>query len=157
MLNGSLYVLVILVSIVAGIIVGYIFKNIFSAKKIKSSESLAARIVEESKKEAETIKKESILQAKENLLKIKADFDKETKDRRNDLDVLEKRIRSKEENLDKRLDVLTQKESSIEEREKSLIKKEGALEEKHHRLDKAFEEQKQKLETIAGISSEEAK
>jgi ribonuclease Y len=157
MLNGSLYVLVILASLVAGIIIGYIFKNILSAKKIKSSESLAARIVEESKKEAETIKKESILQAKENLLKIKADFDKETKDRRSDLDVLEKRIRSKEENLDKRLDSLTQKESNIEEREKSLIKKEGALEEKHHRLDKAFEEQKQKLETIAGISSEEAK
>jgi ribonuclease Y len=157
MLNGSLYVLVILASLVAGIISGYIFKNILSEKKIKSSESLAARIVEESKKEAETIKKESILQAKENLLKIKADFDKETKDRRSDLDVLEKRIRSKEENLDKRLDALTQKESSIEEREKALIKKEGALEEKHHRLDKAFEEQKQKLETIAGISSEEAK
>lgn len=157
MLNGSLYVLVILASLVAGIIIGYIFKNILSAKKIKSSESLAARIVEESKKEAETIKKESILQAKENLLKIKADFEKETKDKRSDLDVLEKRIRSKEENLDKRLDSLTQKESNIEEREKSLIKKEGALEEKHHRLDKAFEEQKQKLETIAGISSEEAK
>jgi len=157
MLNGSLYVLVILTSLVAGIIIGYIFKNILSAKKIKSSESLAARIVEESKKEAETIKKEAILQAKENLLKIKADFDKETKDRRSDLDVLEKRIRSKEENLDKRLDSLTQKESNIEDREKSLIKKEGALEEKHHRLDKAFEEQKQKLETIAGISSEEAK
>ncbi len=157
MLNGSLYVLVILASLVAGIIIGYIFKNILSGKKLKSSESLAARIVEESKKEAETIKKESILQAKENLLKIKADFDKETKDRRSDLDVLEKRIRSKEENLDKRLDALTQKESNIEEREKSLIKKEGALEEKHHRLDKAFEEQKQKLETIAGISSEEAK
>jgi ribonuclease Y len=157
MLNGSLYVLVILTSLVAGIIIGYIFKNILSAKKIKSSESLAARIVEESKKEAETIKKEAILQAKENLLKIKADFDKETKDRRSDLDVLEKRIRSKEENLDKRLDSLTQKESNIEDRVKSLIKKEGALEEKHHRLDKAFEEQKQKLETIAGISSEEAK
>ena len=157
MLNSSLYVFVILASLVAGIVIGYIFKNIVSAKKIKSSESLAARIVEESKKEAETIKKESILQAKENLLKIKADFDKETKDRRSDLDALEKRIRSKEENLDKRLDSLTHKESNIEEREKSLIKKEASLEEKHHRLDKVFEEQKQKLETIAGISSEEAK
>ncbi|HRS89886.1 MAG TPA: ribonuclease Y [Smithellaceae bacterium] len=157
MLHVSLYVLVILAVLVAGIIIGYVLKNIISAKKMKASDSLAARIVEEAKKEAETIKKEAIIQAKENLLKMKGDFDKETKDRKSDLDALEKRIRSKEENLDKRLDSLTQKESNIEEREKSLAKKEAALEEKHQRLDKIMEEQKQKLEIIAGISSEEAK
>ena len=157
MLHVSLYVLVILAVLVSGMIIGYVLKNIISAKKMKSSESLAARIVEEAKKEAETIKKEAIIQAKENLLKIKGDFDKETKDRKSDLDALEKRIRSKEENLDKRLDSLTQKESNIEEREKSLAKKEATLEEKHQRLDKVMEEQKQKLEIIAGISSEEAK
>ncbi|MGB4088269.1 MAG: ribonuclease Y [Smithellaceae bacterium] len=157
MLNGSLYALIILAVMLAGIVIGYIFKNILSAKKIKSSEGLATRIVEEAKKEAETIKKEAILQAKENLLKIKADFDKETKDRKNDLDSLEKRIRSKEENLEKRLDSLAQKESNIEDREKLLLKKETALEEKHRRLDKVMEEQKEKLEVIAGISSDEAK
>jgi ribonuclease Y len=157
MLNGSLYALIILAVMLAGIVIGYIFKNILSAKKIKSSESLATRIVEEAKKEAETIKKEAILQAKENLLKIKADFDKETKDRKNDLDSLEKRIRSKEENLEKRLDSLAQKESNIEDREKMLLKKETTLEEKHRRLDRVMEEQKEKLEVIAGISSDEAK
>jgi len=157
MLNGSLYALIILAVMLAGIVIGYIFKNILSAKKIKSSEGLATRIVEEAKKEAETIKKEAILQAKENLLKIKADFDKETKDRKNDLDSLEKRIRSKEENLEKRLDSLAQKESNIEDREKMLLKKETTLEEKHRRLDKVMEEQKEKLEVIAGISSDEAK
>ena len=157
MLNGSLFVLFILVAVLAGIVAGYILKQIFTAKKIKASESLAARIVEESKKEAETIKKEAILQAKENLLKLKADFDRETKDTKNDLDNLEKRIRSKEENLDKRIDSLAQKETSIEGREKSLINKETAIEEKHHKLDMVLEEQKEKLQKIAGISSEEAK
>jgi len=157
MLNGSLFVLLILVAVLAGIIVGYILKQIFTAKKIKASESLAARIVEESKKEAETIKKEAILQAKENLLRLKADLDRETKDTKNDFDILEKRIRSKEENLDKRIDSLTQKETNIEGREKSLINKEAAIEEKHHKLDILLEEQKEKLQKIAGISSEEAK
>jgi ribonuclease Y len=154
----SLFVLfIILVAVLAGIVVGYILKQIFTAKKIKESESLSARIIGESKKEAETIKKEAILQAKENLLKLKADFDRETKDIKNDRDVLEKRIRSKEENLDKRIDSLTQKETSIEGREKSLINKEAAIEEKHHKLDMLLEEQKEKLQKIAGISSEEAK
>jgi ribonuclease Y len=70
---------------------------------------------------------------------------------------LEKRIRSKEENLDKRIDVLEQKEKSIEEREKTIVNKETAIEEKHHKLDNILKEQKDKLERIAGISSEEAK
>ena len=157
MLNGSLLGLVIFGAVIAGVIVGYILKQLSSAKRLKSSESLAARIVEEAKKESETIKKEAILQAKENLLKMKADFDRETKDRRNDLDGLEKRIRSKEENLDKRIDLLTQKETNIESREKTILSRETAIEEKHHKLDSIIEEQKEKLEKIAGISSEEAK
>jgi ribonuclease Y len=157
MLNGSLFVLVIFGAIIAGIIVGYILKQVFSAKKVKSSESLAARIVEEAKKESETIKKEAILQVKENLLKMKADFDRETKDRKNELDGLEKRIRSKEESLDKRIDLLAQKETNIEGREKSISSKESAIEEKHRKLDIALEEQQEKLEKIAGMSSEEAK
>ena len=56
MLNGSLFVMVLLVAVIAGIVIGFVLKQLFAAKKIKSSESLAARIVEESKKEAETIK-----------------------------------------------------------------------------------------------------
>nr|HPK53191.1 Rnase Y domain-containing protein [Smithellaceae bacterium] len=120
MLNGGLFVLVIFGAIVAGIIVGYILKQLFSAKKVESSESLAARIIEEAKKESETIKKEAVLQVKENLLKIKADFDRENKDRRNELDALEKRIRSKEENLDKRIDSLAHKEANIDSRERAI-------------------------------------
>jgi ribonuclease Y len=157
MFNGSLYVLVIFSAILAGIVVGYILKQLFAAKKLKSSESLAARIVEEAQKESETIKKEAILLAKENLLKMKGDFDRETKDRKNDLDGLEKRIRSKEENLDKRIDLLTQKETNIDGREKMLSSKETAMEEKHRKLDTILEEQSENLEKIAGISSEEAK
>jgi ribonuclease Y len=157
MLNGSLLVLVIIGAILAGAFGGYILKQMSSAKKIRSSESLSARIIEEAKKESETIKKEAILQAKENLLKMKGDFDRETKERRNELDGLEKKIRSKEENLDKRIDLLEQKELNIESREKTLISRESAIEEKHRRLDAVMEEQKNKLENIAGMSAEEAR
>ena len=70
----------------AGIVIGFILKQLLAAKEIKSSKKLMARIAEEAKKEAETIKKEAILQAKENLLKMKAEFDSETKERRSDFD-----------------------------------------------------------------------
>ena len=124
---------------------------------LESSEKLSARIVDEAKKEAETIKKEAILQAKDNLLKTKAEFEAEAKERKSEFDNLERRLRSKEENLDKRMDVLVQKETNIEKREKALIGKETLLENKHVELNKVIDEQRLQLEKIAGISSEEAK
>ncbi|MGP8154426.1 MAG: Rnase Y domain-containing protein, partial [Smithella sp.] len=157
MFYASLSVLVIVVAVVSGIIIGFILKQVLAAREIKSSRNLMARIAEEAKKEAETIKKEAILQAKENLLKMKADFDSEAKERRNDFDARDKRIRSKEENLDKRIDTLAQKESSIDAREKSITGKEASIEEKRRKLDALLHEQQEKLEKIAGISPEEAK
>lgn len=157
MLDASLLALVIVVAMVAGVVVGFILKQMLTAKEITSSKKLMTRIAEEAKKEAETIKKEAILQAKENLLKMKAEFDSETKERRSDFDGREKRIRSKEENLDKRIDALAQKESSIEGREKLLTNKETVIEEKRRKLDAIMEEQQEKIEKIAGMSSEEAK
>jgi ribonuclease Y len=150
-------VLVILAAVAVGALLGYALSRRLSRKKLESSESLSARIVDEAKKEAETIKKEAILQTKENLLKAKTEFEKDTRERKSDLDNLERRLRSKEENIDKRIDSLSQKETNFENREKALIHKESHLNEKHDRLNRMLEEQKEKLEKIAGISSEEAK
>ncbi len=150
-------ILFIFISLIAGSVIGYLVSQTLSKKKMAASQNLSARIIDEAKKEAENIKKESILQAKENVLKAKAEFEKESREKKNDLDNLEKRIRSKEENIDKRLDSLSQKENSIENREKSITNKETQLTEKHEKMKRLIEEQKEKLERIAGISSEEAK
>lgn len=157
MSDGGLIILLMIVAVLVGAVAGYVLKQVFTDKKVRASESLAARIVDESKKEAETIKKEAMLQVKENLLKMKADFDQETKQVKNDLEAFERRIRNKEENLDKRVDILSQKEANIESREKILSQKEHSLDEKHRRLDAIVDEQKAKLEKIAGITPEEAK
>jgi ribonuclease Y len=154
--NGMI-TLVIFGLVAVGVLLGYAMSRKLSRKKLESSESLSARIIDEAKKEAETIKKEAVLQAKETVLKAKTEFEKDTRERKIELDNLERRLRSKEENIDKRIDVLSQKESSIESREKALIHKESHLNEKHDRLNRMLEEQKEKLEKIAGISSEEAK
>ena len=144
-------------TLIAGIVLGYGLSRMLVKKRLQSSKSLAERIVAEAKKDAETIKKESVLQAKENLLKTRAEFEKDTKDRKVELDNREKRIRSKEENMDKRVDSLSQKEANIENRDKSLLQKEAQLHEKYAKLDRIMEEQRQKMEKIAGMTSEEAK
>jgi ribonuclease Y len=154
--NGML-MLAIVVALAVGMAGGYIFKQRISRKKLESSESLSVRIIDEAKKEAETIKKEAVLQAKENLLKVKTEFERDTRDRKGELDALERRLRSKEENLDRRIDLLSQKEAATENREKTVLQKESQLNEKHEQANRILEEQQRKLEQIAGITSDEAK
>ena len=150
-------VIIAIASLIAGIAFGYLIRRIINRKEMQSSENLAVRIVEEAKKEADNIKKEAVLQAKESLLKTKADFEREARERKAELDKLEARLRAKEENQEKRIDMLVQKESNIENREKGLQQKESALQEKHERLNRIIDDQKEKLEKIAGFTAEEAK
>jgi len=149
--------MIIAAAALAGGAAGFYFNVLVSKKKLQSSESLSARIREEAKKEADNIKKEAILQAKENLLKTKSEFEKETRERKGELESLERRLRSKEENLEKRMDAFVQRENQLENRDRSLIQKEAAISDKHEKLNRVIEEQKLKLEKIAGISSQEAK
>ena len=157
MLYSVTLLLLICGSMALGVLIGYFLIQRVSNKKLESSKNLSVRIIDEAKKEAEIIKKEALLQAKENLLKAKTEFEKDSKERKLELDALERRLRSKEENFDKRIDVLSHKESNIENREKALIHKENQLSDKHEKLDHLVEEQKERLEKIAGINSEEAK
>lgn len=157
MIYNSMIILVVIGSIALGVLLGYLLRQRLFKNRQASSEMLSARIVDEAKKESETIKKEAVIQAKENLLKVKTEFEKDTRERKSELENLEKRIRSKEENLDKRIDQLSQKEANFENRDKSLVNKESAFHEKQEKLHRMIEEQTRKLEEIAGISSEEAK
>ena len=157
MIYNSMIILVVIGSIALGVLLGYLLRQRLFKNRQASSEMLSARIVDEAKKESETIKKEAVIQAKENLLKVKTEFEKDTRERKSELENLEKKIRSKEENLDKRIDQLSQKEATFENRDKSLVNKESAFHEKQEKLHRMIEEQTRKLEEIAGISSEEAK
>lgn len=157
MSNISFVILVVLVSVAVGAALGYFLRKMISDRMLESSEKLAARITTEAQKEAENIKKEAILQAKDNLLKAKNEFEKETRDRRAEIEKVEERIHQKETNLEKKTDQLAQRESSFEKRENGLLDKENLLREKHDKVDAIIEEQRAQLERVAGISSEEAK
>ena len=150
-------IVLVCLSLAVGVVIGYFVRKKLSQKQLESAEALSARIIEEARKESENIKKESILQAKDYLLKAKAEFEKDTQERKSDIEALERMLRSKEENLEKRLDSLAQKEGNIESREKELLQKEALIAEKHTKMDQMLEEQRKTLEKIAGISAEEAK
>lgn len=155
--NITLITLILVVAITVGAFSGYFISQTSSRKRLESAEELSNRILEEAQKEAETIKKEAILQTKENLLKQKVETEKEVREKKTELEGLERRLRAKEENLEKRLEQQAQKESALESRERSLQQRETQLAEKHERLERLIEEERRKLEAIAGLSAQEAK
>jgi ribonucrease Y len=136
---------------------GYLGRQYWLDRRSKQLQEQARSIISDAAKEAETIKKEAILQAKDTLFQMKAEFERETKETRKELQSLEKRILQKEENLDKKSESLDKRESTTNKREKLILQQEKDLLERDKELQGLLEEQRRKLESLSGISSQEAK
>ena len=118
--------------------------------KIGNAEVRAREIIDDAVKTAETTKKEALLEVKEESIKTKNDLEKETKERRAELQRYEKRVLSKEEAVDKRSDAL-------EHRESKLASKEEQLRQREARVEEMSQKRVQELERISGLTSEQAK
>ncbi|MFI3171219.1 MAG: ribonuclease Y [Eubacteriales bacterium] len=118
--------------------------------KIGNADIQARQLIDDAVKTAEAKKKEALLEVKEESIKTKNELEKETKERRADLQRFEKRVLSKEEALEKKADAIEQKETSYLAKEERLKKREDQVE----ALNK---ERVQELERISGLTSEQAK
>ena len=124
-------------------------KKVYEAK-VGSAEEKAREIIDESMKEAESMKREALLEAKEEALKSKNEFEKETRERRAELQRYEQRVLSKEENIERKSESLEKKEANLNSKENELKKIKQEVEVFHER-------QLQELEKISGLTSEQAK
>lgn len=118
--------------------------------KIGNAEAKAREIIDEALREAESKKRESLLEIKEESIRTKNDLDREIKERRAEIQRNERRIQQKEENIDR-------KTESIERKEASLTAKEESLAKEREKIAKLNEERIQELERISGLTSEQAK
>jgi len=157
MLKIEIVIVLALVAAAIGFMIGNLLRKKLSGSMVAAAEDLAAKMVEESKRQAETITKEASLQAKDVVYQAKAEFERETKDKRRDLQALEKRLQQKEENLDKKMNLFDQKDAELVKKEQGLVNKEQTLTTKEEKLDQLTEEGRQKLERISGLSAEDAK
>ena len=129
---------------------GYMMRKQAAEKQIGSAEEEARRIVKAAESKGEAAKKEKLLEAKEDVHRLRQELDRETRDRRNELQRQERRLVSKEENLDRKLD-------SLEKKEENLASKEAKLEKSQAAIDELHEKQKAELERISNLTTEEAK
>src|SRR3712207_4862038 len=139
----------IITILIAIFVIIYVRKNISQAK-IAEAEAKSKQIIIDSEKNAEAIKKEAILEAKEEVHRIRNDFEKESRERRNEIQRLERRIIQREELLDK-------KSEAIENKEEALNKKQQDINEKETSIDELYEKQRQELERLSNLSSDEAR
>jgi len=150
-------VLVVIAIIATLIIVAPITWLIASNAQKKSYETTvgnakdkAREIIDEALKTAEAKKKESLLEIKEESLRTKNELDKETKERRAELQKYERRVLSKEESLDKKIE-------AVEKRDTNLTRKEEELGKRKQEVDELEQKRQQELERISGLTSEQAK
>ena len=136
---------------------GYLLRKFHAKKKLKSAEDKSKKMVETAKSEADKIRHEAELQSKDMLLKLRTEFERETKDRRQELVILEKRLIQKEENLDRKLDVIDRKEKDVERRGNSIQEKEKQALAKEKELERLLQDEKEKLQNISGMTRDEAK
>ncbi|MGQ9647452.1 MAG: ribonuclease Y [Thermodesulfobacteriota bacterium] len=156
-LSVELYIIICTVVAVLGGIAGFLVRKRFSEARIISAKEAARHIIEEAGKEAEILKKEALLQAKEKFYQEKAEFEKETVEKRQEIQNLEKRILQKESHLDKKVELIEMKENEIVRKEKALAQQEKNIVEQEKKVIALLEKQRAQLESIAKISSEEAK
>jgi ribonuclease Y len=118
--------------------------------QLRSARETAKKILEESEKEGEAQKREAILEAKEEALRIKNELEREIRERRNDIQRLEKRLLQREENLDRKAEIL-------EKREENLSRREEETEKLQIELKNQIKKKQEELEAISGLTAEEAK
>ena len=150
---GSVIIAVVITLLVTAVVVYFVttayYKKVTEAK-IGNADEKAREIIDEAVKTAETKKREAMLEAKEESIRVKNDLDKEVKERIAEIGRSERRIVQKEENLDKKLE-------AIEKREAGFAAKEEEINRQKAQVAKLNEERVKELERISGLTSEQAK
>lgn len=146
-----------IVALVVGAIVGILIYGIITGKKIGSAEKTAKKVIEDAYAKASAARKEALLESKEEIHRERVEFDREVKDRRNELQRSEQRNAQKEEILEKKEDALDKKLEAAEQTKKDLADRENKIAEKQAKVDAAHDNIIAELEKVAQMTRDEAK
>ena len=146
-----IFVLIIaLITAVVGTAVGYFIRKQIAENKIGSAENAAKNIIDEAEKQAQAVKREKILEAKEEVHKLRKDFEQESRERRSEIQRSERRLVQKEESLDKKISFMEKKEEEVKSKEANIL-------EIQQKAEDLYKQQLAELERMSGLTSEDAK
>lgn len=150
-------ILIGLIGIGMGFAIAYWAKGKIVSQRLKDAEGEGLRLIEDAKRRSETLLKESKLEAKDNLFKMKSEFDAETRETLSELKKKEKWLIQKEENIDRKSEQFERREREVTRKEKKLLKKADEIERNKLKYNELVEEQKKQLEKISGLTADQAK
>jgi len=146
---------------IATLIVGFGIAKFLESKKasnmIKIAKRQTANILRDARKEGDSIKKDKILQAKERFIELKSEHEKVIISRDKKINEAEKRIRNKESQISQELDKNKKLNNSIDKKIADYDYKIEFLDRKNSEVEKIHRKQIEQLETISGLSAEDAK
>ena len=140
----------LVVGLIVGAIIGILYRKKVAEAEIGSAEAQAKKIIADSATAVETMKKEALIEAKEETLRLRNETERELKERRAEVSRLERRINQKEENLDKKTEALDRKNETLD---KKLRENEAVREQ----IEAVLQQHLAKLEELSGITAEQAK
>lgn len=147
----------IAVVLVAMFYMGWLLNSKVGKKSIASAEERAKAIINDAEKEANNIKREKLLEVKDEWLRKKQEFDADINQKRQKIQNYEKQLSAREENIEKKFELITKKEKDTKQLEKDLTAFKQNLDSRAGELDRLILEQNVRLERTAALTSEEAK
>lgn len=155
----DLYLLISLIVVLVSVFfyLGWMFNSKVGKKSIASSEERAKIIITDAEKEAANIKREKLLEVKDEWYKKKIEHDTDINQKRQKLQAYEKQIGNREENVDKKLDSAIKKEKDNKQKEQELNNLKRNLETRSKEVEKLEQDSNARLEKISGLTTEEAK
>jgi ribonuclease Y len=128
-----------------------------SKRVLEAAHREADQVVEDAKRQSETQMREAEVAAREKLLQARSEFEKVSRKRRAELEAQERRLTQKEDSLDKRGEDLGRRDKELSQLDRSTAQREKVVEKRETELDRMFDEQRTKLEQIAGLTAQQAK
>ena len=156
-MDAILLIPMAIILVVVFFYLGWIFNSKVGKKSITSAEERAKQIINEAQKEANNLKREKLLEVKDEWYKKKSEFDSEIQQKRQKLSNLEKQLSAREENTEKKFDFVLKKEKENKQIEKELLDQKKFTEQKYSDIKKLEDEQNLRLEKISGLTADDAK
>ncbi len=150
-------IIFIAIAILIGVGLGIFIQRRKNTKQLEDANAEAKEILNQSRREADRIKSEKMLQAKERFIELKSEHEKVIFEREKKISDVESRLRDKENKLNNDLNRNKNLSHSLEQKNESLQKRLEKLDTKHKELEASHKSQVEKLETISGLSADEAK
>lgn len=150
-------IFLILLGIILGVVIGYFIVRNTLTKRQQEARTSAEHIISEAEKEADSLRKEKLLEAKEETQNLKDAFERDSNEKREDLKAQESRLLQREQSLDRKSEVLDKKDEALESKEAKIEEKQQMVDAEDQKIKEIISRQEDELSRISGLSRDEAR